>query len=97
MLRHVAMFRWADGVDAAHAARLQAGLDELVESIDVIRSYVHGPDAGISPGNFDYVVVADFDSPEDFQAYRKHPRHQELIAELLADHAAERVAVQYEV
>lgn len=97
MMRHVAMFRWNDDVDATHAAKVSDALDELEGSIEVIRSYVHGPDAGISPGTFDYVVVADFDTAEDLHAYRDHPLHQDFIAEFLSDKVAERAAIQYEV
>jgi hypothetical protein len=97
MLRHVVMFRWAEGVEPSHEADVHAGLDELADSIEVIRSYVHGPDAGVSTGTFDYVVVADFDSAEDFLAYRDHPLHQAFIARLITGKVGERAAVQYEV
>ena len=33
----------------------------LPATIEQIRSYVHGTDVGVSAGNFDYVLVADFD------------------------------------
>jgi hypothetical protein len=95
MFRHVVMFRWAEGVDDAQVAAVARRLDELPGVIAEIRSYRHGADAGISEGNFDYVLVADFDSPDDYVAYRDHPTHQVFISEMIAGRVADRAAVQY--
>jgi len=89
------MFQWSEGIDEAHVAATAAAFDALPSKIDVLRSYVHGPDAGISEGNYDYVVVADVDSPEDFVTYRDHPDHQALIGKFIAGKVAQRSAVQY--
>ena len=95
MFRHVVMFRWADEVDDAHVAEVGRRLDELADNIEQIRSYGHGPDAGVSDGNYDYVVVADFESADDYVTYRDHPAHTAFIADLIAGRVAERSAVQY--
>jgi hypothetical protein len=95
MFRHVVMFRWADDVDDAHVAAVDRRLGELPDAIAEIRSYRHGSDAGVNEGNFDYVVVADFDSPEDYVVYRDHPLHTAVISELIAGRVADRAAVQY--
>jgi hypothetical protein len=95
MFRHVVMFRWTDDVDDAHRAAVARRLDELPDVITVIRSYRHGVDAGLNHGNFDYVLVADFDSDDDYIAYRDHPVHQAFIAEMIAGRVVERAAVQY--
>ncbi len=97
MMRHVVMFKWADGVDADHVAAVAAGLDNLAATIDQIKRYRHGPDIGLSDQNFDYVVVGDFDSADDYVAYRDHPVHQAFIAELIAGRVTERAAVQYDI
>ncbi len=94
--RHVVMFQFADHVDDEHVEKVRAGLSALPSQIEQIRSYVHGRDVGISEGNFDYVVVADFDNVNDFIVYRDHPQHQLLIQELIKDHVANRSAVQYQ-
>lgn len=95
MFRHVVMFRWADGVDDAHIAEVARRLDELPVAIPVIRSYRHGVDARVNDGNFDYVVVADFDSADDYVVYRDHPVHAAFIADALTGRVAERAAMQY--
>ena len=94
--RHVAMFRWADDVPPEHVEQVRAGLDALPAQIDQIRSFVHGADVGVSAGNFDYVVVAEFDQVNDWRAYASHPAHVLFIAECLGDKVAERAAVQYQ-
>jgi hypothetical protein len=95
MFRHVVMFRWAEGVDEAHVAEVARRLDELPGAIPEIRSYRHGVDAGVNNGNFDYVVVGDFDSADDYLVYRDHPVHAALIADVIAGRAADRAAIQY--
>lgn len=97
MFRHVAMFKWADGVDAEHVAAVSAGLDALPPAIEQIKHYRHGPDLGLSDQNFDYVVVGDFNSAGDYAVYRDHPVHKEFIADLIAGRIADRAAVQYQI
>ncbi|MFW2332997.1 Dabb family protein [Ilumatobacter sp.] len=94
--RHVVMFKWEDHVDDDHVEQVRAGLSALPPVIDVIRSYVHGTDVGVSEGTYDYVVVADFDDVADFHTYRDHPQHVQLIEELIKGHVADRAAIQYE-
>jgi hypothetical protein len=90
------MFRWADHVDGAHVDRVRDAFDALPAAIPEIRQYVHGSDVGVAEGNFDYVVVADFDDVTGWRTYRDHPTHVVLIEELIKGHVAERAAVQYQ-
>ena len=60
MFRHVVMFSWNDTVDAAHVAAVAAQLDGLVAVIPEIKAYLHGPDAGLNPGNLDYALLGEF-------------------------------------
>jgi len=41
------------------------------------------PDAGVSDGNFDYVVTADFESVEDYQAYATNTDHVALVTNVI--------------
>lgn len=97
MVRHVVMFKWKDGVGAADVADLGRGLDTLPRAIAEIARYQHGPDLGVNSGNFDYVVVGDFATVEDYLVYRDHPVHQQLIVDVIAPLIAERSAVQYRI
>ena len=89
------MFRWIEGTTPAQVQFVTDSLNTLPSIIHEIRRYQHGPDAGINQGNFDYVVVADFASVENYLSYRDHPVHKQLIADVLAPLIASRSAVQY--
>ena len=97
MFRHVVMFTWKSGTGATDVDEVSRQLDTLPVAIPEIKTYRHGPDAGVNQGNADYVVVGDFDSVEDYLVYRDHPVHQRLIAEVLAPLIASRSAVQYRI
>ncbi len=94
MFRHTVMFRWADDVDEETKSAISAGLDKLAE-LPSVAAYAHGPDAGVSEGNWDYVVVGDFASVDDYKAYATDTGHLELIAELIKPAISARAAVQY--
>lgn len=95
MIRHVVVFRWNDTVTDGSLAALSAALDALPGEIEQLVAYRHGPDLGLADTNYDYALVADVASTDDFEAYRDHPAHRALIAEHIAPHVADRVAVQY--
>lgn len=96
MLRHVVLFRWRPSTTSGDIEAIAAGLAGLPPAIPEIATYRFGPDVGINEGTFDFAVVADFASPDDYLVYRDHPVHKAFIAERIAPHAAERAAVQYE-
>lgn len=96
MFRHVVMFEWIDGVDSAAIEAIGAALDALVVTVPEVISYRHGPDLGVSEGNFDYAIVGDYASVEDYAVYRDHPEHQRIITELIKPFVATRAAVQYD-
>ena len=73
MFRHVVMFRWTADTTPADVSAIVEGLGGLPAAIAEIRDYRFGPDAEINEGNFDFVVVADFESEEDYLVYRDHP------------------------
>lgn len=94
--RHVAMFRWADHVDADHLQRVRETLDQLGAVVPGLRHHAHGTDVGVSEGTFDYLVVADFDSVAGWRAYRDHPTHVLFVEELVNGHAIDRAAGQFQ-
>ncbi len=98
-LRHVVMFRFAEGTTDDQRAALAAGLAGMPAATGAIDAerYRHGPDAGLNPASWDYVVVADFASADDYLTYRDHPDHRALIRDLVEPIVAERASVQYEI
>ncbi|WP_214413345.1 Dabb family protein [Sphaerisporangium fuscum] len=95
MFRHVVLFSWVAGATEEQKAAVEAGLKELPAAIPEIRRYEIGGDAGINPGNYEFAVVADFDSEADYLVYRDHPVHRAVIADVIRPILANRAAVQY--
>ena len=96
-LRHVAMFRFVDGVTDAQVQALADGLDGMPGAVGTMLDYRHGPDAGINEGTYDYAVVGDFATPADYRAYVDHPDHLALRRDLLEPILAERAVIQFEL
>ncbi|MFC4564700.1 Dabb family protein [Nocardiopsis mangrovi] len=95
-LRHIALFRWIDGITPEQVAAVQEGLAALPAAIPELDAYAFGPDLGLGTGNFDFAVVADVADEAAYAVYRDHPRHQEVLAvirPLLADRAAVQVRI----
>jgi hypothetical protein len=96
MLRHVVCYRWRDDATAAQKEEVRAGLGALPAQIPEIASYYVGHDAGIRDTSWDFAVVAEFASRDDFLAYTAHPAHVAVIDERIAPIVEERVSVQFE-
>jgi hypothetical protein len=96
MLRHVATFRWIDSTTDDDIAAVEEGLTALPAAIPQIKAYRFGRDAGINEGTFDFAVVADFETVDDYLVYRDHPSHTALLADHIAPHVATRAAIQFE-
>ena len=52
--------------------------------------------AGLAEGNFDFAVVARFDSTEGYRAYAAHPAHRELIDRLIKPMRDRRAGLRFE-
>ena len=96
MFRHVVMVRFSEDMTDEQKDALRAGLGRLPDVIPEIRTYRFGDDVRLNEGNFDFVVTADFDDAGGYLAYRDHPDHKKLVAELLGPFVTKRAAVQFE-
>jgi len=97
MIRHVALFTLDADAPAGTTRSLEDGLAEVERSIDEISAYSYGADLGLRAGCYDFGVVADFASAEDFQRYVDHPVHQDFIRERLTPVLQDRVSIQFEL
>ena len=86
MIKHVVMWKFRPGTEAEQARFLE-GLRGLYGVIGV-------DCAGGS--NYSAVLVSEFESLEDLEAYKADPRHVEVSA-LCKAIRTDRVAVDYEV
>ncbi len=97
MIRHVVVFSWvpeATSEQKHYAAEQIATLPPLMSGL---HSYHFGPDAGLAEGNADFAIVADFDSEDDYQAYRNHPAHLDVIKRAMRPITRQRLGVQFEI
>lgn len=97
MFRHVVMLRWVPDATAEQRAAVEEGLATLPGLIPEIRGYTFGADAHVNEGNFDLVVVADFDDFDAYRVYRDDPDHLAMIDERIRPILADRAAVQHEI
>jgi hypothetical protein len=96
MLRHVVCFRWRDDATEEQKDAVRAGLADLPDQIPEIAGYHVGHDAGIRDTSWDFAVVAEFASRDDFLAYAAHPARQAVIDERITPIVEKRVGVQFE-
>lgn len=80
MIRHICMFEFLEEAEgrsrAENVAITKAMLEALPSKIDWIRaSEVHLKSENAPAGNWDLVLISDFDSFEDLERYRVHPDH----------------------
>ncbi|MDD5931088.1 MAG: Dabb family protein [Oscillospiraceae bacterium] len=93
MIRHIVMWKFRPGTEAEQErfltglAALQGVIPQLLKS-QVARN--------VGPGNYDAVLVSEFESLETLEAYKNDPRHKAVSA-LCKSIREDRVAVDYEV
>ena len=92
MIRHIVMWKFRPGTEAEQEqflsglAALQGVIPELLKS-EVARN--------IGEGNYDAVLVSEFESLEALDRYKNDPRHKAVSA-LCKSIREDRVAVDYE-
>lgn len=78
MIQHIVMWKFKEGTQA-QAEEFFRGLEGLYGQIPCIRS-LHLRRSAVPNGEFDAVLLTEFDSMEDVAAYRDDPRHQAVAA-----------------
>ena len=96
MFRHCVMINWSVEANEATKAEIASGLDRLA-GLDCVTSYHHGPDLGVSEGNWDYMIVGDFADEDAYRQYATEAGHVALIADLIKPNITGRAAVQYQI
>lgn len=93
MIRHIVMWKFRPGTEAEQEQFL-SGLRALQGVVpQLLRSEVA---RNVAPGNYDAVLVSEFRSLQDLDAYKNDPRHKAVSA-LCKSIREDRVAVDYEV
>jgi len=93
VIRHIVMWKFRSGTEAEQELFLN-GLRALQGVVpQLLRSEVA---VNVGQGNYDAVLVSEFESLEDLEAYKQDPRHQAVSA-LCKSIRVDRVAVDYEM
>ena len=93
MIKHIVMWKFKPGTEKEQEEFLDR-LQGLFGVIPQIRAQEVG--RNIAPGNYDAVLISEFDSLADLEAYKTDPRHVKVAA-LCKTIRTDRVAVDYEV
>jgi len=97
MIRHVAVFRFKNNVTDAIIDEIDETLATLPSIIPEIISFSSGRNADVTESAWDYAVVSDFASPEDYLAYAANPQHVDMVKNLVGPHVLEASRTQFEV
>jgi hypothetical protein len=99
MIRHVVAWK----VAATEPAEREAAADEITRLLSSLRGVVPsisaltvGPNMAYFEANWDVVLVADFATLSDLDAYQVHPEHQAVVPQIKAL-VAQRAAVDFEL
>lgn len=96
MVRQVILVRWKEDATDEMKRAVAASLLGLRAEIELIRDMRLGDDLGVRPDNFDFAVSVDFDTRDDYLAYRDHPAHLRVVRELIQPAMAERAGAVFD-
>lgn len=97
MIRHVAMFRWKDGVSDEQKVAARDALANLKGTVPTIIEYTVGFDIERNPNNWDMVLVGDFEDVPALEAYFAHPvmnAASDLVASVTQKEITARVQIE---
>jgi hypothetical protein len=96
VIRHVSLLTFASDASQGQIDAIAQALATLPSRLPNLRSFTFGCDAGINAGQASFAVVADFDTVDDYIAYRDDPEHRRILADLITPVLAGRTAAQFE-
>lgn len=96
MIRHVSVLTFVPDVDDAQIQAIETELAQLPSRLR-FRAYHYGRDLGFNEGNASFGIVADFDTLEEYFAYRDDPEHMRILTQVIRPILGARSAVQYEL
>ena len=94
MIVHIVMFKFKDENKALNMARVQKKLEDLEESIDVLKSMEVGINFNESERAMDMSLYSTFETQRDLKTYQEHPEHQKVV-ELIKEVTEESRVVDY--
>lgn len=96
MIQHVVLLTFVPEATPEQRAAVTDGLRALPALISQIKRYAVGPDLGLAPDNASFGIVAEFETRADYEVYRDHPAHQQVITDHIGPIRAGRAAIHFE-
>jgi len=100
MIRHIVMFKLknfgGEKETLTAALKVKNRLDELPLKINLIRRYESGIDVRRLEWSYDIILIMDFDSMSDLNAYTVHPDHQAFVT-FNKDFSESKTCIDYEI
>ncbi len=97
MLKHIVVWTLKDSFsdEEKHSIkiRIKASAEALVHSINECKGAEVITDL-LETSNADILMISSFENPQDLEAYRIHPKHQEVL-DFIKPLLASRVAADY--
>ena len=99
MINHVVLFKFkkypSDSEKQTEISKIEEALMGLAGKIDELKYIEVGVNYDLAAQSHDICLITHFDSIDQLDAYRIHPEHVK-VARLIAQHAVERAAVDFE-
>ena len=76
MLKHIVTWKMKEENKAENMAEIKSRLEALVGVIDEIKSLQVGINE--NGGEYDIILITDFENKKDLETYDSHPAHQEV-------------------
>ena len=97
MIRHVAVFQLSDAATDEVVETIDSILATLPDIVPEIISFTSGRNAGLTEGAWDYAVVADFNTADDYTTYATNPEHLFMVKNVVGPYVVESARTQFEV
>ena len=94
MIVHIVMFKFKEKNKALNMAKVRKKLEDLEESIDVLKSMEVGINFNESERAMDMSLYSTFETPLELKIYQEHPEHQKVV-ELIREVTVESKVVDY--
>jgi Stress responsive A/B Barrel Domain len=96
VIQHVVLLTFVPEATEEQRAAVADGLRALPELIPQIKRYAVGPDLGLAADTASFGIVAEFETQADYEVYRDHPAHRQVITDHIGPIRAARAAIQFE-
>ncbi|MET0990418.1 MAG: Dabb family protein [Glaciihabitans sp.] len=99
MIRHVVSWKLNAVDDAGKSVAFQEiadALNPLADSIAEVQTLRVARNSAFPETNWDVILIADYNSVEDLEAYQVHPDHVAAAA-IVRSHVAERASIDFEL